>query len=156
MNYEKIEVERRSPHLGAWIRGVDLREELDDSAIAEIRRALLEYHVIFFREQPITGEQHLAFAARFGDLDNPHPVFGSEDRIDRRLTVIESKGRASDACGAQPDFGDLQAGFSKRSRFHCLSSFLLLVSQTNYTLTYYAEHTEEFSHDAVRQAYLGS
>ena len=97
MSYDKIEVERRSPHLGAWIRGVDLREELDDAIIAEIRRALLEFHVIYFRDQPITGAQHLAFAARFGELDNPHPVFGNVDEIDRRLTVIESKGRVEDA-----------------------------------------------------------
>lgn len=97
MAYEKIEVERRSPHLGAWIRGVDLRHELDDRTIAEIRRALLEFHVIFFRDQPISGEQHLAFAARFGEIDNPHPVFGNEAKIDRRLTIIESKGRAADA-----------------------------------------------------------
>ena len=97
MAYQTIEVERRSPHLGAWIRGVDLREELDAATVAEIRQALLEFHVIFFRDQPITGEQHLAFAAHFGELDNPHPVFGSVDAIDRRLTVIESKGRVEDA-----------------------------------------------------------
>ena len=97
MTYHKIEVERRSPHLGAWIREVDLRDDLDDTTVAEIRRALLEFHVIFFRDQPISGEQHLAFAARFGELDNPHPVFGNVDDIDRRLTVIESKGRAADA-----------------------------------------------------------
>ena len=97
MTYEKIEVERRSAHLGGWIRGIDLREELDAETIAEIKQALLEFHVIFFRDQPITGEQHLAFAARFGEIDNPHPVFGNEAKIDRRLTIIESKGRTEDA-----------------------------------------------------------
>ena len=96
MSYQKIEVERRSPHLGAWVRGVDLREDLEDDIIAEIRRALLEFHVIFFRDQPISGEQHLAFAARFGELDNPHPVFANDAEVDRRLTIVESKGRPAD------------------------------------------------------------
>jgi hypothetical protein len=31
----------------------------------------------------------------------------------------------------------------------------LLVSQTNYTLTYFAEHTEKFSHDAVNRYLAG-
>ena len=31
----------------------------------------------------------------------------------------------------------------------------LLVSQTNYTLTYFAEHTEKFSHDAVNHYLTG-
>ena len=97
MSYQKIIVERRSPHLGAWIAGVDLREALDDATVAEIRKALLEFHVVFFRDQPISGEQHLAFAARFGEIDNPHPVFGNEADIDRRLTIIESKGRPADS-----------------------------------------------------------
>lgn len=97
MGYQKFEVERRSPHLGAYIHGLDISNSLDDETVAEIREALLEFHVIFFREQNLSGEQHLAFAARFGELDNPHPVFGSADDIDRRLTIIESKGRPSDS-----------------------------------------------------------
>lgn len=97
MSYRKIQVERRSPYLGAWVRGVDLRQDIDIDTIAEIRRALLEFHVLFFRNQPISGEQQLAFAGCFGEIDDPHPVFDNEEDIDRRLTVIESKGRRSDA-----------------------------------------------------------
>ena len=96
MNYEIIKTERRSPHLGAFVEGVDLTQPLEDAAIAEIKAALLEFYVLFFRNQHITGEQHLAFAARFGELDTPHPVFENDAR-DARLTIIESKGRAHDA-----------------------------------------------------------
>jgi len=55
--------------IGAEISGVDLRAELDDAVIAELRRAWLDYKVIFFRDQPLTAAQHVAFARRFGDLE---------------------------------------------------------------------------------------
>lgn len=53
--------------LGAEISGVDLSQELSDETIGEIRQALLDHLVIFFRGQDITPEQHLAFAKRFGE-----------------------------------------------------------------------------------------
>jgi len=95
MKYESIRVQRRSPHLGAFIEGVDLTRPLDHATVAEIRAALLEFCVLFFRGQHITGAQHLEFAAHFGELETPHPVFDN-DALDPRLTVIESKGRAHD------------------------------------------------------------
>jgi taurine dioxygenase len=94
-SYQIVKTERRSPHLGAFIEGVDLTQPLEDAAVAEIKAALLEFGVIFFRNQHISGEQHLEFAAHFGELDSPHPVFDRDDR-DERLTIIESKGRAHD------------------------------------------------------------
>ena len=96
MKYNNIEVERRSPHLGAFIGGVDLSKGLNDGEINEVRQALLEFCVIFFRDQSITGEQQLRLAAQFGEIDNPHPVFDNDER-DARLTIIESKGRAHDS-----------------------------------------------------------
>jgi taurine dioxygenase len=62
-----------SPYIGAEIHGVDLREDLSDAAIAEIRQLLLDHRVIFFRDQDITAEQHIAFAKRFGPLEI-HPA----------------------------------------------------------------------------------
>src|SRR5580700_2776279 len=52
--------------IGAEIFGVDLRE-LDEPAIAAIRRAWLDYLVIFFRDQRLTPAQLLAFARRIGE-----------------------------------------------------------------------------------------
>jgi taurine dioxygenase len=62
-----------SPRIGAEIHGVDLRHELSDQTIAEIRDALLRRKVIFFRDQRITTAQHIAFARRFGELEI-HPA----------------------------------------------------------------------------------
>ena len=54
-----------TPRIGAEIGGVDLREELSDDAVNRIREAWLEHQVIFFRDQDLSHEQHIAFAARF-------------------------------------------------------------------------------------------
>ena len=57
-----------SPTIGAMIHGVDLSGPLNDNQINEIRQAMLDYKVVFFRDQDLTTEQHLAFARRFGGL----------------------------------------------------------------------------------------
>jgi taurine dioxygenase len=72
MDYKRISVRPISGSLGAIIEGVDLREELDDETYAEIKQALLENLVIFFRDQDIGPAQQVAFGQRFGDL-HIHP-----------------------------------------------------------------------------------
>lgn len=51
--------------LGAEISGVDLNS-LDDNTTNEIRQALLDNQVIFFRKQSLSPAGFLAFSARFG------------------------------------------------------------------------------------------
>ena len=60
--------------LGAEIDGVDLSTDISDDVLAEIRKALNEYLVIFFRDQDLTPDQQKAFGLRFGTL-NIHPVY---------------------------------------------------------------------------------
>ncbi|WP_216903899.1 TauD/TfdA dioxygenase family protein, partial [Nocardia alni] len=62
--------------LGAEISGIDLRESQPDEVIAELRQALHDYKVLFFRNQPVDPAQHLAFARRFGELE-VHPALGA-------------------------------------------------------------------------------
>ena len=96
MNYRELQIEPRSPHLGAFIEGVDLSLPLGKTSIHEIHAALLEYGVIFFRGQCISQQQQLDIAARFGEIEEPHPVFDNEEH-DARLTTVESKGRVGDS-----------------------------------------------------------
>jgi taurine dioxygenase len=77
--FTRFAVSPLTPRIGAEIEGIDLRENLSDETIAEIRSALLTYKVIFFREQDITEEQHIAFARRFGDLEI-HPITPKDQR----------------------------------------------------------------------------
>ncbi|HEY9219636.1 MAG TPA: TauD/TfdA family dioxygenase [Phenylobacterium sp.] len=67
-----LTVKRMAGALGAEIRGADLSRELPDADIAQIRAALIEHGVIFFRDQALTPAQQVAFGARFGPL-NVHP-----------------------------------------------------------------------------------
>src|SRR5258707_7491756 len=71
--YETIGVEKLTPIIGAEISGVDLAGALSNRTMDEIHRALAENLVIFFRDQHITPEQHLAFGRQFGEL-HIHPA----------------------------------------------------------------------------------
>lgn len=67
-------VTRQTPTIGAEIGDIDLREPLDNATCLALRRALLKYKVLFFRDQDITAAQHIAIARRFGELE-VHPTF---------------------------------------------------------------------------------
>ena len=58
-----------SPTIGAEIGGVDLRQPLTPALRDGLYQALLDWKVIFFRDQDLTLEQHLAFARNFGELE---------------------------------------------------------------------------------------
>lgn len=76
--YRHITPTPLSPTIGAEIDGVSLADPMDDDTFAEVHRALLEFKVIFFRDQDVTPAQHVAFARRFGDLET-HPFVPHRD-----------------------------------------------------------------------------
>ncbi|WP_194896586.1 TauD/TfdA dioxygenase family protein [Catenulispora pinisilvae] len=71
--YESITVTPCTNLIGAEISDIDLREPVTGERFAELDRALLEFKVLFFREQNrITGTQHRDFAGMWGELE-VHP-----------------------------------------------------------------------------------
>ncbi|UDY35243.1 TauD/TfdA dioxygenase family protein [Dermatobacter hominis] len=72
LTWRHFDVQRCSATVGAELSGIRLADDLPDEVIAEVARALAEYKVIFFRAQPMTAAEHVAFARRFGDLE-VHP-----------------------------------------------------------------------------------
>jgi len=74
-----ISIQPLNPVIGAELHGVDLREHLSDEDIGIIKDALNKYQVVFFRDQDITPEQHLAFGRRFGEL-HVHPSVRGKPR----------------------------------------------------------------------------
>jgi len=79
--YQRITVSPIAGALGAEIGGVDIAAGVDDATIAEIRRALLEHLVIFFRDQRLDDDTHKAFSRRFGELFiHPNYDFGQAER----------------------------------------------------------------------------
>ncbi|MGA1716460.1 MAG: TauD/TfdA dioxygenase family protein, partial [Ilumatobacteraceae bacterium] len=69
LTWQNFDVKRMGATIGAEIRGVDITTDLPQPVIDELRQSLLEYKVIFFRDQPLTPERHVAFAKRFGQLE---------------------------------------------------------------------------------------
>jgi taurine dioxygenase len=76
LSWQHFEAQQLGTTIGAELSGPDLTSELDDAVIDEIRQALHDYKVIFFRNQPMTPQQHVAFARRFGGLEI-HPFLPS-------------------------------------------------------------------------------
>jgi taurine dioxygenase len=65
-------------HIGAELSGVDLAEAArNDDLFGAIRAELLKHKVLFLRDQALSRADHVAFARRFGELED-HPVAGSD------------------------------------------------------------------------------
>jgi taurine dioxygenase len=73
-----IKVEPLTCTIGAELGNVSLADAArDDALFAEIRALLLKHRVLFLRDQDIGRGDHVAFARRFGELED-HPVAGSD------------------------------------------------------------------------------
>ncbi|MFM8681771.1 MAG: TauD/TfdA dioxygenase family protein [Alphaproteobacteria bacterium] len=113
--YERIVVDRLTPVIGAEISGVDLAGPLPEETMEEIRRALAENLVVFFRDQRMSPAQHLAFGRRFGEL-HVHPaaphVAGMPElmviRADANSTRANGEGWHTDvSCDEEPPMGSI-------------------------------------------------
>ena len=86
-----LTVEPLTATIGAEIGGVDLADDLDDRVIEEIRERLLEWKVLFFRDQHrVDRSAHVAFARRFGELE-VHPIT-PKDQEQPEVFVIPAGG----------------------------------------------------------------
>jgi taurine dioxygenase len=73
-----MRVERLTCTIGAELHGVNLGDAArDDGLFADVKALLLEHKVLFLRDQTISRAEHVAFARRFGELED-HPVVGSD------------------------------------------------------------------------------
>ena len=113
--YETIGVEKLTPIIGAEISGVDLGSSLSNRTMDEIHRALTENLVIFFRDQHITPQQHLAFGRQFGEL-HIHPAAPHEPGepalmkiyADKSSPRVNGEGWHSDvSCDEEPPMGSI-------------------------------------------------
>ena len=61
--------------LGAEVSGLNLNEPLSCAEMDALHQGLTQHQVLFFRDQRLTPESHLALAAALGDVDPGHPVY---------------------------------------------------------------------------------
>ena len=67
INSPHFDIKPVSGALGAEIHGVDLTKPFSAAVFEDLHQALMDYKVIFFRDQDLTPEQHIAFSRRFGE-----------------------------------------------------------------------------------------
>jgi len=70
-----LEIRPIAGSLGAEIQGLDLRSPLDPAIVAEIDRALCEHLVVFFPEQKLSPDEHVAFSRALGEVFTDHPPY---------------------------------------------------------------------------------
>jgi len=82
--------------LGAELSGVSLADAVHDNDLfAEIRALLLKHRVLFLRNQDITRADHVAFARRFGELED-HPVAGSDPEHPGLVRIYKTPDQPND------------------------------------------------------------
>lgn len=72
---------------GAELSGIDASMPLSADTVAELRRALAEYCVVFLRDQDLTPDQQKAFARHFGPL-SPTPFIKPLDGHPEMMRIV--------------------------------------------------------------------
>jgi taurine dioxygenase len=92
----QIRVEPLTCAIGAELKGVNLGEAArSDALFADVKALLLQHKVLFLRDQDITRAEHVAFARRFGELED-HPVAGSDPENPGLVRIYKSPEQPND------------------------------------------------------------
>jgi len=93
---DSIRVEPLTCALGAEVWNVSLGDAArDDALLAEIRALWLRHKVLFFRDQDLTRADHVAFARRFGELED-HPVAGGDPEHPGLVRIYKTPDKPND------------------------------------------------------------
>jgi taurine dioxygenase len=91
-----MRIEQLTCAIGAEIYGVSLADAArDDGLFGEIKAALLTHKVLFLRNQDISRADHVAFARRFGELED-HPVAGSDPEHPGLVRIYKAPDKPND------------------------------------------------------------
>jgi taurine dioxygenase len=110
--FERIGVRPLSPIIGAEVEGLDLRVDPTAEEAAELRRAYLEHHVLVFRDQLISEDDHFRIAGLLGPVRDGARwavTTGAADAVEPAEPVmLAERWRADETyCAAPPDAGVL-------------------------------------------------
>ncbi len=87
-----LDIRPVTPAIGAEIAGIHLAERCDPGTFAELDKAFMEHKVLFFRDQHVTTDQHVAFCRLFGELEI-HPFAPSKPGHPEVLMVVANDKR---------------------------------------------------------------
>ena len=103
MTTDTMDVRPLTRAIGAEISGVDLTQPMSEDLQDAIYDALLEHLVIFFRDQPLEPEAHLAFARTFGEPEPPHPVYPHVEGFEQVMLLATDVDNPPDTNGWHTD-----------------------------------------------------
>jgi taurine dioxygenase len=112
--YRTIRVVPLTPAIGAEIEGVRMGPALAAEQVAEVRRALLEWKVVFFRDQDVSVADHVAFGRHFGALEI-HPFTPNREdhpevvviHNDERTRVAQNRWHSDVTWRLEPSLGSI-------------------------------------------------
>jgi alpha-ketoglutarate-dependent taurine dioxygenase len=116
-----LDITPLSGTIGAEIGGLDLHRPLGDETVSAVRRALLDYKVIFFPEQHLSPAEHKQFAAQFGEITNAHPVVPGVGEHKEVFEIDYSKYR--EMLAAEKD-ADTNNEYGDRDKWHTDVTFV--------------------------------
>jgi taurine dioxygenase len=90
----KLQVARLSAALGAEVRGLNLGA-LDPETVREIEKLLWEHQVLFFPDQHLDKQDHIALGEYFGELEG-HPHLDNAKEDERFFVLKASRGGIAD------------------------------------------------------------
>ena len=99
----KTQIRKITPAIGAELSGIDLTGPLSEIGQNEIYDALIEHQVIFFRDQAISPENHLALAQSFGVPQPPHPVYPHHEQFENIMILKNGPDNPPDTDGWHTD-----------------------------------------------------
>jgi taurine dioxygenase len=103
----QLDVVPLSKHIGAEIRGIDLRDPVDDATMAAIHQAWLDHSVLLFRGQSFSQEDLIRVTGCFGELtplSRPPKFFPKGySRLLPNIMMISNIRENGETIGALPD-----------------------------------------------------
>ena len=98
--YRVLELKPYNPSIGATVGNIDLSRPLTDPELAELKRAFIEYQVLFFRNQQIVHEDHARLAEYFGNIgQHVGQITNSQESDDPRVRKFYASGEVPRVSG---------------------------------------------------------
>ncbi|WP_018415966.1 TauD/TfdA dioxygenase family protein [Teredinibacter turnerae] len=115
MSYKTIAAAPLTPHIGALISGVDLTQELNPETVEDLRQAIADYQVIFFRDQQLDPASLKRVGKYFGELQihalkglsEEHPEVRKLHADENSKHVAGEEWHTDMSCAAVPPLGSI-------------------------------------------------
>ena len=115
MNGNGLSITPSGGGVGAFVDGIDLSQPLSDNITGAMRAALGDHGVLFFRDQDLTPDQHIAFAGEFGSINinrffpavDGHPEIAEVRKQPEQESNIGNRWHSDHSYDAAPALGSV-------------------------------------------------